>query len=243
MRQLERPAILHAKEVTAQNIMKRVQPDDDRSAPSRASIDLYWLPLGAGGHSVRLNGRVYEAVVARLRRRPVSDLYHSALEVRVPEGRFVIEQAPMGAGDGAQRGVVAEGAVGSRWAGHLRIFRYELRRCRDGIIPDVAEAVESPQRLSDDPQRARRLLALVPSVPTPVWGRDELSAGEMWNSNSVIAWLVARAGLDADAILPPTGGRAPGWNAGLLVARRHEVQAHQRKPQRARRTATLTRAG
>ena len=243
MRQLERPAILHAKEVTAQNIMKREQSDDDRSVRSRASIDLYWLPLGAGGHSVRLNGRVYEAVVARLMRRPVSDLYHSALEVRVPEGRFVIEQAPMGAGDGAERGVVAEGAVGSRWAGHLRIFRYELRRWRDGIIPDVAEAVESPQRLSDDLQRARRLLALVPSVPTPVWGRDELSAGEMWNSNSVIAWLVARAGLDADAILPPTGGRAPGWNAGLLVARRHKIQAHQRKPQRARRTATRTRAG
>jgi hypothetical protein len=76
-----------------------------------------------------------------------------------------------------------------------------------------------------------------------IWGRDELSAGEMWNSNSVTAWLVARAGLDADTILPPTGGRAPGWNAGLLVARRHQVQARQRKPQRARRTATLTRAG
>src|SRR5213078_4780043 len=91
--------------------------------------------LGAGGQSVRLNGRVYEAVAARLGRRPVSDLYHSALEVRVPEGRFVIEQAPTGAGDGAERGVVAAGAVGSRWAGHLRIFRYELRRWRDGVIP------------------------------------------------------------------------------------------------------------
>src|SRR5207253_5547467 len=105
------------QEVTAEYIMKREQPDDDRSARSRASIDLYWLPLGAGGHSVRLNGRIYEAVAARLGRRPVSDLYHSALEVRVPEGRFVIEQAPMRAGDGAERGVVAEGAVGSRWAG------------------------------------------------------------------------------------------------------------------------------
>ena len=220
MRQLERRAILHAKEVTAQNIMKREQPDDDRSARSRASIDLYWLPLRAA---------------------TASDLYHSALEVRVPDGRFVIEQAPMRAGDGAERGVVAEGAVGSRWAGHLRIFRYELRRWRDGVIPDVAEAVESPQRLSDDPQRARRLLALVPSVPTPVWGRDELSAGEMWNSNSIIAWLVARAGLDADAIVPPMGGRAPGWNAGLLVARRDEIQTRQRKPQR--RTAAPTRAG
>ena len=25
-----------------------------------SSVDLYWLPLGAGGHSVRLNGRVFE---------------------------------------------------------------------------------------------------------------------------------------------------------------------------------------
>ncbi len=33
---------------------------------SVAGIDLYWLPLGAGGHSVRLNGRVFEAVVSRL---------------------------------------------------------------------------------------------------------------------------------------------------------------------------------
>jgi hypothetical protein len=35
-------------------------------------------------------------------------------------------------------------------------------------------------RLSQDRNCARRLLELVPQVPTPVWGRDELSAGEMW---------------------------------------------------------------
>src|SRR6476646_7782216 len=68
-----------------------------------ASIDLYWLPLGAGGHSVRLNGRVYEAVAARLGRRPTCDLYHSTLVVRVPEGRFVIEQAPVRDANGAER--------------------------------------------------------------------------------------------------------------------------------------------
>jgi hypothetical protein len=93
-----------------------------------ASVDLYWLPLGAGGHSVRLNGRIFEAVVARLERRPPCDLYHSALVVRVPEGRFVVEQAPIFDGHGAERGVVAEGAVGSRWASRFRLFRYELRR-------------------------------------------------------------------------------------------------------------------
>ena len=31
-----------------------------------SAVDLYWLPLGAGGHSVRLNGRVFEAVASRL---------------------------------------------------------------------------------------------------------------------------------------------------------------------------------
>ena len=210
------------------------------SALSRTRIDLYWLPLGAGGHSVRLNGRVYEALAAGLGRRPVRDLYHSALIVQVPEGRFVIETAPIRAADDPERGVVAEGAVGSRWAGRFRIFRYELRCWREGVIPDVAEAVDSPRHLSEDLERARRLLALVPSVPMHVWGRDEARAGEMWNSNSVIAWLIARAGLDADATQPPAGGRAPGWNAGLLVARRDEIQA--RSPA-ALQTATPTRPG
>ena len=68
----------------------------------------------------------------------------------------------------------------------------------------------------------RRLLDLVAVVPTPVWGRDELVAGEMWNSNSLIAWLIARAGLATEAIQPPAGGRAPGWDAGLVVASRQD---------------------
>ena len=34
------------------------------------TVDLYWLPLGAGGHSVRLNGKVYEAVASRFAGRP-----------------------------------------------------------------------------------------------------------------------------------------------------------------------------
>ena len=188
-------------------------------------VDLYWLPLGAGGHSVRLNGRVYEAVAARLGRRPTYDLYHSALIVHVPEGRFVIEQAPVRDANGAERGVVAEGAVGARWARGIRIFRYEVRRWRDGVIPDIAEAVESPQRLNDDPVQAQRILDLVPSVPTPLWGRDEFGVGEMWNSNSVISWLIARSGIAAETIPLPTGGRAPGWEAGIAVAHRPALRA------------------
>ncbi len=185
-----------------------------------AAVELYWLPLGAGGHFVRLNGRVYEALAARWQRRPACDLYHSALQVRLPEGTFVVEQAPVPDLSGDQRGVVAVGAVGSRRAGRFRLFRYEIRVWPGGNIPDVAEAVDSPRLLTRDEDCARRVLTIVPQVPTPVWGRDELGTGEMWNSNAIIAWVIARSGLDAESIRPPGGGRAPGWKAGLAVARR-----------------------
>jgi hypothetical protein len=178
-----------------------------------AAVDLYWLPLGAGGHFVRLNGRAYEALMARIERRRAYDLYHSALQVEI------------GDASGEQRGVAAAGSVGTRWAGRFRIFRYEIRLWRNGHIPDVAEAVDSPLRLTTDENCARRVLDVVAKVPTPVWGRDELGTGEMWNSNSVIAWVIASGGIDAGSIRPPAGGRAPGWRAGLEVARRQTVTA------------------
>jgi hypothetical protein len=184
------------------------------------SVDLYWIPLGAGAYVVRLSGRAFETLAALLQRRPRQDLFHSALEIHVAEGRFVIEQAPVPDRHGDQRGVVASGPVGTRWAGRFRIFRYEIRRWLDGVIPDMNEAIASPQRVSDDPEIARRLLEVLPTIPTPVWGRDELRAGEMWNSNSVIAWALARSGADIATIRTPTGGRAPGWNAGLAIAAR-----------------------
>jgi hypothetical protein len=163
----------------------------------RAAVDLYWLPLGAGGQFVRMNGRVYEALCAWRGKRPRRDLYHSALTVSVPAGQFVIEQAwPIPTGDRKHRGVVAEGPVGTKRVRSLRFLRYEVRRWRGGVIADLDEAVESPQRLTDDVIVAERVLELVPEVPTPVWGRDEVRAGEMWNSNSLISWLLARAGLD-----------------------------------------------
>jgi hypothetical protein len=189
--------------------------------PSGTGVDLYWLPLGAGGHFVRLNGRLYEAIQAFRDRRGRFDLYHSALEVHVPEGRFTIETAwPIPDDDPASRGVVVEGPVFSPRLARFRALRYEVRSWRDGAIPDVLEAVESPQRLSDDPETAGRVLDLAGSVPALVWGRDELRTGDMWNSNSVVSWLLARSGLPTDAIRPPARGRAPGWEAGLVAARR-----------------------
>jgi len=186
----------------------------------QATVDLYWIPLGAGGHSVRLNGRVYEAMVAARDRRPRCDLYHAALVVEVGDQRYAIEIAPSPNGDEDGRGVVTTGAVGSRWFGCWRLFRYEVRCWQGGSILDLADAVGGPRRLTTDPAVARRLVQLVASVPTPVWGRDEMRTGDMWNSNSVIAWLIAIAGLPAAGLRPPPHGRAPGWSAGLEVARR-----------------------
>jgi len=101
---------------------------------------------------------------------------------------------------------------------------------RNGVIPDIAEAVESPRLLTTDLCRARRVLDLAPSVPALVWGRDQLAAGEMWNSNSFISWLLERSGVDAESIHPPVGGRAPGWQAGLVIARRVSVAIDARRP-------------
>jgi hypothetical protein len=110
----------------------------------------------------------------------------------------------------------------------MRQFRYELRCWRGGEIPDLAYATGGARRLSDDPEKAKRVLELVASVPTPVWGRDEMKAGEMWNSNSVIAWLICTAGASMDRVGLPLGGRAPGWDAGLEVARRAGVREQVR---------------
>jgi hypothetical protein len=172
---------------------------------------------------VRFNGKAYEALSAAIDKRPRLDLYHAGLEVRLGAGFFVIEVAPSPDPWPTRRGVVAEGPVGSRLAGALRLFRYEVRCWSDGVIPDVAEAVASPIRVSDDPLVARRLLELVPAVPTPTWGRDELRTGDMWSSNSVISWLIARTDLPVEDVPLPPHGHAPGWDAGIVVARRHHA--------------------
>jgi hypothetical protein len=187
-----------------------------------ASVDLYWLPLGAGEalHCVRWNGRVFEAIAARYNHRAPRDLYHSALEVRLDGDRVVIEMAPAWAGPAVDRGVLCTGPVGLGWLGRSRFFRYEVRRWRNGIISDVADAVASPRRLSVDGVRAQRLLDLVAAFPTATWGRDELDTGEMWNSNSLTSWLLARSGHDTHALDFPVHGRAPGWSAGLIIAAR-----------------------
>jgi hypothetical protein len=191
--------------------------------PNEPGVYLYWIPLGAGGRVVRLSGRLFETLTAVCQRRPRRELFHSALVAVTDEAHFVIEMTPIWrtrtSGD---RGVVATGPVGSSLLGRFRLFRYEVRRWRSGIIPDMSFAVGGPPGLAVGDAVAERVLHDAHSLPAPVWGRDELRAGEMWNSNSVTAWLLQRAGIDASALSPPNGGRAPGWRAGIVVARRDD---------------------
>ena len=208
----------------------RAGPDADRSAPgglrdgmappNAAAADLYWIPLGAGGHSVRFNGRVFEAVAAARQHRPRCDLYHAALVVdsaaiatrsssrrrRTPTRRAGASSPPAPSGAATS----AAGACSATRCAAGAADRSRTSARRSAARPGHRPIRRSPGGCS---------ISSRPS-PTPVWGRDELHAGEMWNSNSVIAWLLATAGLPAERLHPPARGRAPGWDAGLVVAHR-----------------------
>lgn len=204
-----------------------MQSSNASSGTLRRGVYLYWIPLGAGGSGfVRLNGRLYEAMSAMRDGRPSLDLYHTALVVSLPEGGYVVETMwPRPDMDGSRRGVVIDGPVFSRFLGFARMFRYEVRCWRDGELPDAGEAVGGPHLVSGDPYTGRLLLGLTPSVPANTWGRRVPEARDMWNSNSVISWLLTRSGVDIDRVPPPDGGRAPGWDAGVRVARSDSEEA------------------
>src|SRR5919201_2236688 len=131
--------------------------------PSRtAAVDLYWIPLGAGGHCVRFNGRVFEALEAARQHRPRCDLYHAALVVQLDGDRYTIEIAPSPNADEASRGVVATGPVGSRYAGWLRLFRYEIRCWRGGSNPHLHWGVDGPPPLPTHPATPPPVIGLLP---------------------------------------------------------------------------------
>ena len=185
-----------------------------------ASVWLYWIPVGAGQHAVRRSTRVFEHLDARRHHRPQRTLYHAALEVRLDAERWTVEMAPAWGGPPRNHGVTATGPVGFRRLGASRLFRYEVRVWRDGSVPDLDFAVGDPVHLATDGARVRRLISAGSRVPGLTWGRDELGLGDMWNSNSLVAWLLATSGHDVTSVAPPGGGRAPGWAAGLELAQR-----------------------
>jgi hypothetical protein len=166
-----------------------------------------------------MNGRIYEALRSRAEQRPFLDLYHTALEVRLPAKRFIVETMwPVPDRDGASRGVVAGGPVFAGWMAATRVFRYEVRCWENGSLPDADQAVGGAQTVRASFASASELIDLTASVPPLTWGRDESAVGDMWNSNSVISWLLTRAGAPIGEIQAPEGGRAPGWQAGISVA-------------------------
>lgn len=195
-------------------------PSSTAREPVEASpVEVLWLPLGAGSPVVAASGRVYERASATVHRRRAVPLFHSALRVRHDGSPYVVEMAPVWSLPDRERGVVCTGPVGAAPLGRLRLFRYEVRCWPHGRIPDVAHLVGAPTPVPTDPGRTAALLAAVRAVPVLTWGRDELGAGDMWNSNSLVSWALAASDHDAD-LLPPNGGRAPGWLAGVVLAER-----------------------
>jgi hypothetical protein len=194
----------------------------DGASPIQQGVALLWIPLGAGAAVpvVRCNGVAFEALVAWREKRPRQPLFHAALEVGTADARYVVEMTPAWGVGHTGEGAVATGPVGLRALGRSRLFRYEVHCWRDGVIPDREFAVGGARLLTDDLGVAARLVSLVPRFPARVWGRDELGTGDMWNSNSLVAWLLARSGIPTAEVVPPQGGRAPGWSAGLVVAAR-----------------------
>jgi hypothetical protein len=92
---------------------ENLSPSTEAPAPSTgSSVELLWIPLGAGQRIVKHSGKAFESICALIERRPVCDIYHAALVVTVPYGRYTIGMAPIPDRQGARRGVVAEGPVG-----------------------------------------------------------------------------------------------------------------------------------
>jgi hypothetical protein len=179
-------------------------------------LDLWWLPVGAGTHFQRASLALYEAVAAALARRPRAALYHSALKGALDSRPFTLELMPIPARP--QAPPVVSGPVGWRPAGRLRIFRYQLAITAGVALPDEEYAPGPPLTLTTVPRDVGRVLEIAPSLPAHTWGRKLRGTSEMWNSNSAVAWLLARAGLRPETIHVPAGGRAPGWRAGLQLA-------------------------
>lgn len=197
---------------------------------SDAHADVWWLPVGAGGHVVVHTSRWWEQLRARRARRRPQPLFHAALELFDGDIRYVIEMTPAWGNRVGERGVVATGPVCARWLGASRFFRYEVRCWRDGRIPDREWAVDAPHRIRLSRHDAGDLRDRVRRVPTLTWGRDALHVQDMWNSNSLVSWLLETAGVDAALITPPLGGSAPGWSSGIAAARRAEDGAATTRP-------------
>lgn len=179
-------------------------------------IDLYWIPVGAGTRFQRASLVLFESIAAFLGRRRRARLLHAALKIGFAGEQFTLEVTP--APPGPNLGNEVTGPVGIRGADRLRLFRYQVCLRAGTSLPDERWAA-GRLRVSDDAAAAEQVLDLAAAVPRYVWGRRRPGHPEMWTSDSCVAWLLGRAGIDVLRIELPAGTRAPGWSSGILEAR------------------------
>lgn len=173
---------------------------------------VWWSAVGDGAPVARHASAWWERAVAAREHRAPETLVHAMLEVVVDGDAWVVEMAPTwGRGAAAPRRVVVVGPVGSALLAWCPVFRYEVR-----VAPGVADR-GAAVAVGDELRTTGDLLGGLAHVPLRTWGRDEARDGDMWTSNSVVAWLLVRAGLEPPG--PPPGYRAPGWAAGVAAAR------------------------
>ena len=148
-------------------------------------------------------------------------IYHCAIKVQFPEnGRcpsHVIELTES-LDDQAERdrvGEVAQHGIFGPWSYAIRVFR-------NGSIEDETNIKETTV-LSTDCDTARNIVQLARDVPLLDYGEKigtKTGAADRWSSNSVVSWILQKAGLDPANIDPPSGGIAPGWDAGITQAKK-----------------------
>lgn len=188
----------------------------DSDASVAGSVDLYWIPVGAGTRFQKFSLAVYEGIASRLARRESATLLHAALKLQTDGRTYTLETMPSPPGPNVAHEVT--GPVGVRFADRLRLFRYQVCVRETGALPDEEWAVVPALRVGDG-RTAAHLLSLAKEVPAYTWGRRRKGQPEMWTSDSCVAWLLLQAGIDAGEIAVPAGCRAPGWFAGIAEAR------------------------
>ncbi len=180
------------------------------------SVELYWIPVGAGTRFQEFSLAVYERVASFLARREPATLLHAGLKLRAHGRTCTLETMPSPPGPNTNHEVT--GPVGVRGADRLRLFRYQVCVRETSALPDEEWAVAPPVRVGDG-GTAVKILALAKEVPAYTWGRRRKGHPEMWTSDSCVSWLLLQAGIDAGEIAVPAGCRAPGWFAGIAEAR------------------------
>lgn len=196
---------------------RRAVADDPQVNDETDFLDLCWLPVGAGTRVQAASLWLYESVAARIGRRPKATLYHAALKFGVDARRYTLELMPIPREQHEEP--LMTGPVGTRLAARLRIFQYQLRLRESAELPDE-QWIASVHRLASDPSAIEGVLGHARLVPPYTWGRRVPGTKEMWTSDSALSWLLTRAGVALGEAGPPPGGRAPGWDAGIAIARR-----------------------